>query len=106
MDERFPKSMKVLREKFSRGTLVQARFILDDGDVVEFQGLLEGDTFDKVLASVRTFADKKSPGPASPEPKHGDYVADCMHPDCVAMKVAPGYVPTNHGHAPARQKTG
>ena len=97
-NERFPKSIKALRAKFSRGTLVQARFVLGDGDVVEFQGLLEGGYFDKVVTSVRTFA--------NPEPKHGDYVANCTHPDCVAIKAEPGYVPTNHGHARPRQKTG
>lgn len=98
MDERFPKSMKALRAKFPHGTLVQARFLLEDGGVVEFQGLVEGGYFDKVLTNVRTIP--------APEPKHGDYVGDCPHPDCIAMRGAPGYVPTNHGHAPARQKTG
>lgn len=35
-------------------------------------------------------------------PAHSDYVSQCEHPDCVAMKAEPGYVFTNHGHARPR----
>ena len=49
---RFPRAVKVLRQKYPRGTLVQVRFVTDAGDIVEFEGLLgAGDgPFHKILA--------------------------------------------------------
>ena len=52
---RFPQSIKALREKFPRGIIIQARAVLDSGDIVEFQGALDGPggQFDRLLAALR-----------------------------------------------------
>jgi hypothetical protein len=59
---RFPLSMKALRAKYPKGTLVQTRFILPDATIVEYEGVLN-EGFDGVMKAVKdqTAASKDKP---------------------------------------------
>lgn len=53
MNDRFPKSIKSLRQKFPKGLLIQVRFVTGEDTVLEFEGV-DGDSLvDKLLASAR-----------------------------------------------------
>lgn len=55
VDTKFPGSLKALREKFPRGTLVQLRVLTEAGAIVEFCGVLEprDGPFDRLVETLR-----------------------------------------------------